>query len=150
MAVNLLPPKPSDLNSVAGVELGFAEAGIRKANRRDLMLMRLAPGTRVAGVFTRNAFAAAPVQLCRRHLLAGDDIRALLVNAGNANCGTGERGLQAAMATCEAAAALLECEPRQVLPFSTGVILEHLPVERRHDAPSPWAQPTGAKLPVPS
>lgn len=130
MAVNLLPPKPSDLNSVAGVELGFAEAGIRKANRRDLLLMRLAPGTRVAGVFTRNAFAAAPVQLCRRHLLAGDDIRALLVNAGNANCGTGERGLQAAMATCEAAAALLECEPRQVLPFSTGVILEHLPVER--------------------
>ena len=130
MAVNLLPPRASDLHPVAGVDLGFAEAGIRKANRRDLMLMRLSPGARVAGVFTRNAFAAAPVQVCRRHLLAGDDIRALVVNAGNANCGTGERGLDAAMATCSAAAALLDCEPRQVLPFSTGVILEHLPVDR--------------------
>jgi glutamate N-acetyltransferase/amino-acid N-acetyltransferase len=130
MAVNLVPPRSEDLHPVAGVELGFAEAGIRKANRRDLILMRFAPGTRVAGVFTRNAFAAAPVQVCRRHLESAGEIRGLVVNAGNANCGTGKRGLEAAVATCKAAAALLRCEPRQVLPFSTGVILEHLPVER--------------------
>ena len=130
MAVNLVAPSAHDLHPVAGVELGFAEAGIRKANRRDLMLMRFAPGTHVAGVFTRNAFAAAPVQVCRRHLESEAGIRGLVVNAGNANCGTGARGLEAAIATCRAAAALLGCEPRQVLPFSTGVILEHLPVDR--------------------
>jgi glutamate N-acetyltransferase/amino-acid N-acetyltransferase len=130
MAVNLAPPRAEDLFPVAGVELGFAAAGIRKANRRDLMLMRFAAGTRVAGVFTRNSFAAAPVQVCRRHLAAGAGIRAVVVNAGNANCGTGERGLAAALATCDAAAKLVGCERQDVLPFSTGVILEHLPVER--------------------
>jgi glutamate N-acetyltransferase/amino-acid N-acetyltransferase len=134
MAVNLAPPRPEDLFPVAGVELGFAAAGIRKANRRDLMLMRFAAGTRVAGVFTQNSFAAAPVQVCRRHLAAGASIRALVVNAGNANCGTGERGLAAALATCDAAAKLVGCERQDVLPFSTGVILEHLPVERVESA----------------
>jgi len=130
MAVNLEPPKPDSLLPVAGVELGFAAAGIRKANRRDLMLMRFSPGTRVAGVFTQNSFAAAPVLVCRQHLGAGKGIRAVVVNAGNANCGTGRRGLDAAAATCAAAARLIQCAPDEVLPFSTGVILEHLPVDK--------------------
>jgi len=130
MAVNLLPPDPAKIRPVAGVELGFAEAGIRKANRRDLMLMRLAPGSRVAGVFTQNSFAAAPVQVCREHLARNGAIRALVVNAGNANCGTGAKGLEAAKRTCEAVAQLIGCATNEVLPFSTGVILEHLPVDR--------------------
>ena len=130
MAVNLKPPRNEDLHPVAGVELGFAEAGIRKANRRDLMLMRFAPGTRIAGVFTQNSFAAAPVQMCRQHLAARAELRGLVVNAGNANCGTGEAGLRAARVTCEAAAKLVGCTPEEILPFSTGVILEPLPVER--------------------
>ena len=98
MAVNLNPPDPNTLLPVAGVELGFAAAGIKtgKATRRDVMLMKLAPGSRVAGVFTQNSFAAAPVLVCREHLEAsmksGSAIRALVVNAGNANCGTGARG----------------------------------------------------------
>ena len=130
MAVNLLPPDAAALLAVPGVELGFAEAGIRKAGRRDLMLMRLAPGSRVAGVFTRNSFAAAPVQVCRAQLSAGAPVRAIIVNAGNANCGTGEQGLAAARRSCEAVARALGCAASEVLPFSTGVILEHLPVER--------------------
>jgi len=130
MAVNLLPPDPAKLAAVHGVELGFAEAGIRKRGGRDVMLMRLAPGSRVAGVFTQNSFAAAPVQVCREHLARGGAIRALVVNAGNANCGTGEAGLAAARRSCEAVAASLGCEPAEVLPFSTGVILEDLPVDR--------------------
>jgi glutamate N-acetyltransferase/amino-acid N-acetyltransferase len=130
MAVNLTPPDPAALKAVAGVELGYAEAGIRKAGRRDLMLMHLAPDARVAGVFTQNGFAAAPVQLCRERLANRSGFRALIVNAGNANCGTGEQGLQAARATCEAVARQLGCAPEEVLPFSTGVILEHLPVGR--------------------
>ena len=130
MAVNLAPPDPAALRPVPGVELGFAEAGIRKAGRLDVMLVRLAPGTRVAGVFTRNGFAAAPVQVCREHLARASAIRALVVNAGNANCGTGERGLADARRTCAEVAALLGCPPHEVLPFSTGVILEPLPVDR--------------------
>ena len=130
MAVDLKAPDPAALAPIDGVELGFAEAGIRKAGRRDLMLMRLAPGTQVAGVFTRNGFAAAPVQVCRQRLALGRPMRALVVNAGNANCGTGEAGLRAAERTCAAVAAALGCAPEEVLPFSTGVILEHLPVER--------------------
>jgi glutamate N-acetyltransferase/amino-acid N-acetyltransferase len=130
MAVNLLPPDRASLAPVAGVELGFAEAGIRKANRRDLMLMRFAPGTVAAGVFTQNSFAAAPVQVCRRHLAAGNGVRAVVVNAGNANCGTGAQGLAAAERTCALAAQLVGCKAEEVLPFSTGVILEHLPVDR--------------------
>ena len=130
MAVNLDPPDPARLAPVEGVELGFAAAGIRKRGGRDLMLMRLAPGSRVAGVFTRNGFAAAPVQVCRRRLAAGGPVRALVTNAGNANCGTGEAGVRAAERTCEAVARALGCAPEEVLPFSTGVILESLPVER--------------------
>ena len=109
MAVNLLPPDPAKLAAIAGVELGFAEAGIRKAGRRDLMLMRFAAGTRVAGVFTQNSFAAAPVLVCRERINAGTSVSAIVVNAGNANCGTGEQGLAAARSTCTAAAKLLGC-----------------------------------------
>ncbi len=130
MAVNLSAPDPAKLAPIDGVKLGFAEAGIRKAGRRDLMLMRFAPGTRVAGVFTQNSFAAAPVLVCRERINAGTPVSAIVVNAGNANCGTGEQGLAAARATCAAAAKLIGCAPEAVLPFSTGVILEHLPVDR--------------------
>ncbi len=129
MPVNLQPPRREDLWPVAGVELGWAEAGIRKAHRKDLLVIRLAEGATVAGVFTQNRFAAAPVQVCREHLAAGP-IRALVVNTGNANAGTGAPGLAAARTTCEAAARLIGCAPRAVLPFSTGVIMEPLPVDR--------------------
>ena len=130
MAVNLSPPDPKSLLEIPGVKLGYAEAGIRKPGRRDLMLMTFSPGTRVAGVFTQNSFAAAPVQVCRGKLAASNAVRALVVNAGNANCGTGAAGLAAAHRTCDAVAAVLGCLPSEVLPFSTGVILEHLPVDR--------------------
>lgn len=134
MAVNLPLPIAADLKPVAGIELGYAEAGIRKANRKDLLVMKLAPGASAAGVFTKNRFCAAPVQVCKAHLegsrLAGTPIRALVINTGNANAGTGDTGLANANATCTALADLLECEPSQILPFSTGVILEQLPVDR--------------------
>jgi glutamate N-acetyltransferase/amino-acid N-acetyltransferase len=134
MAVNLPLPVAADLKPVAGLELGYAEAGVRKANRKDVLVMKLAPGATVAGVFTANRFCAAPVQVCKAHLeglpLSSLSIRALLVNTGNANAGTGETGLADAKATCAALAGLLDCEPSQILPFSTGVILEPLPVDR--------------------
>jgi glutamate N-acetyltransferase/amino-acid N-acetyltransferase len=130
MPVNLAPLDLARLYPVAGLELGTARAAIRKPNRRDVLLARLAPGATAAGVFTRNRFCAAPVTVCREHLAAGAGIRAFVVNTGNANAGTGEPGLAAARQTCAAVAALLGCEPAQVLPFSTGVILEPLPVDR--------------------
>ncbi|HYJ17762.1 MAG TPA: bifunctional ornithine acetyltransferase/N-acetylglutamate synthase, partial [Burkholderiales bacterium] len=129
MAVNLAAPDPASLFPVKGVRIGVTEAGVRKANRKDLMLMTLAPGSRVAAVFTRNRFCAAPVILAKTHLQGGE-IRALLVNTGCANAGTGEDGLRRAGQTCEAVAKLLECSTSQVLPFSTGVIMEPLPVDR--------------------
>lgn len=134
MAVNLPLPVAADLKPVPGIELGYAEAGVRKANRKDLLVMKLAPSATVAGVFTTNRFCAAPVQVCKAHLeglrVAGGPIRALLINTGNANAGTGDAGLANANATCAALAGLLACEASQILPFSTGVILEPLPVER--------------------
>jgi len=130
MPVNLTVPEPSSLHVVAGLELGTARAGVRKPGRRDVLLVRLAAGASVAGVFTRNRFCAAPVQVCRAHLAGGRPIRGWIVNTGNANAGTGEQGLAAARATCEAVAATLGCAPGAVLPFSTGVILEQLPLER--------------------
>ena len=129
MKVNYATPSPSQLQPVVGVRLGVAEAGIRKANRRDLTLIELVAGSRVAGVFTQNRFCAAPVQVCQQHL-GGHDIRALLINTGIANAGTGEPGLAAARATCSAVAALMNLADRQVLPFSTGVIMEALPLKR--------------------
>ena len=130
MTVNYATPSPEHLYPVAGVRLGLAEAGIRKANRRDLTLLALDPGCTVAGVFTQNRFCAAPVHLCRKHLESGQEIRALIINTGIANAGTGELGMQAAQATCEAVGKLLGVGAQQVLPFSTGVILEPLPVDR--------------------
>jgi glutamate N-acetyltransferase / amino-acid N-acetyltransferase len=130
MPVNLSAPTASDLHSVAGVEIGVAMAGVRKANRKDLVLFKLAEGSAVAGVFTQNRFCAAPVQVCREHLAAGPGIRALVINTGNANAGTGDDGLVRARTTCIALAQQLELAPEQVLPFSTGVIMETLPVER--------------------
>ena len=115
---------------VAGLRLGTARAGIRKPGRRDLVVLELAAGSCIAGRFTRNAFCAAPVQLARAHLAASASIRYLLINTGNANAGTGEPGLAAARASCVALAALGGVDATQVLPFSTGVIGEPLPVER--------------------
>ncbi len=130
MPVNLKAPNPADLHPVPGVELGIAMAGVRKANRRDLTVISISEGSAVAGVFTQNRFCAAPVQLCRKHLAAEVGVRALVINTGNANAGTGEDGLVRAFATCVALARLLELAPEQVLPFSTGVIMETLPSER--------------------
>jgi glutamate N-acetyltransferase / amino-acid N-acetyltransferase len=134
MPVNYSTPAPELLYPVPGVELGPVQAGIKKPGRHDLLLMRLAPGAHVAGVFTQNRFCAAPVLVCREHLLrtakAGGSIRALVVNTGNANAGTGEPGLRDARATCAELAGLLGCLPHEVLPFSTGVIMEPLPLDR--------------------
>ena len=130
MPVNYATPAADQLLPVAGVRLGVAEAEIRKKNRRDLTLVALDGGCTVAGVFTQNRFCAAPVQLCRNHLATGKEIRALVINTGIANAGTGEPGRQTAQASCEAVAALLGIAADQVLPFSTGVILEPLPVDR--------------------
>ncbi len=130
MAVNLQAPRAQDLLPVPGLRIGVAEAGVRKAGRKDLTVMLLDPGAAVGGVFTRNRFCAAPVQVCREHLEAGHAVRAIVVNTGNANAGTGEDGLVRARATCIALARLLEVAPEEVLPFSTGVIMEPLPVDR--------------------
>jgi len=129
MPVNLTAPDPASLLPVAGVRLGIASAGIKKPGRRDITLIELAPGSQVAGVFTQNRFCAAPVTLCKQHLAHGD-IRALVINTGNANAGTGEEGLKRARQTCEAMAQLMGCAAENVLPFSTGVILEPLPVDK--------------------
>lgn len=132
MPVHLSPPDAASLHPVSGVRIGVAEAGIRKAGRKDLTVMLLDEGASVGGVFTQNRFCAAPVQVCREHLAAGAgaDIRALVINTGCANAGTGAAGLTAARRTCDALAAQLGVRPQQVLPFSTGVILEPLPLER--------------------
>jgi len=165
MAVNLSAPDPSTLASIAGVELGITQAGVRKANRDDLTVLLLGPSASVAGVFTRNRFCAAPVTVCIEHLAqhAGFDarhcvpapsgmpspIRALVINTGNANAGTGAPGMAAARLTCERLAQALGCAPSAILPFSTGVILEPLPVERivaalpraiADAAPAHWAE----------
>ncbi|MBQ0944211.1 bifunctional glutamate N-acetyltransferase/amino-acid acetyltransferase ArgJ [Ideonella sp. 4Y16] len=130
MPVLLTAPHPADLHPVPGLRLGVAEAGVRKANRKDLVVLELAEGSAVAGVFTRNRYCAAPVQVCREHLASGSAIRAVLINTGNANAGTGADGLARARRSCDALAARMGLTPQQVLPFSTGVIMETLPVER--------------------
>ena len=130
MPVNLPLIDPAQLHAVAGVRWGITEAGVRKAGRKDLSVMLLDAGASVAGVFTSNRYCAAPVQLCREHLAQGSAVRALVINTGNANAGTGAPGLAHARQTCEALAGLLQCTPAQILPFSTGVIMEPLPVER--------------------
>ena len=130
MPVNLQSPASDELAPIAGVRLGITEANIKKPNRKDLLVMQLAPGSRVAGVFTQNRFCAAPVVLCKEHLAAGGEIRALVVNTGNANAGTGEEGMRRTRQTCQSVADLLGCAEQQILPFSTGVIMEPLPVDR--------------------
>ena len=130
MPVNYQTPDPASLRPVPGVRLGVTEAGVRKPNRRDLSVIALDEGARVAGVFTKNRFCAAPVQVCREHLAAGSAIRALVINTGNANAGTGADGLARARETCSALAGLMGLRAEQVLPFSTGVIMERLPVDR--------------------
>ena len=130
MPVHLLAPVAADLHAIAGVRIGVAEAGVRKANRKDLTVFLLDEGASVAGVFTQNRFCAAPVQVGREHLAGGKAIRAMVINTGNANAGTGADGLARARATCTALASLLNVAPEQVLPFSTGVIMEPLPLDR--------------------
>ena len=148
MPVNLAPLDPASLYPVAGVRLGYAEAGIKKPGRKDVLLIELAPGSRVAGVFTQNRFCAAPVQVCREVLASGTEVRALVVNTGNANAGTGADGLSRARQVCAAVAEQFGIQPGQVLPFSTGVILEPLPAAKicaalptakARLAPSLWA-----------
>jgi len=131
MPVNLKAPVPHSLKPVAGIELGIAKAEIRKPDRKDLLVMRIAEGACVGAVFTQNRLCAAPVIVAREHLVKnGASARALVVNTGNANAGTGKSGLDDARATCRSAAKLLGCDESQVLPFSTGVIMERLPVAR--------------------
>lgn len=130
MPVNLPSPIAGDLLPVKGVLLGTAKAHIKKPDRQDLLLIKLNVGATVVGVFTQNKFCAAPVIVAREHLSIDAGIRALVINTGNANAGTGEAGLVAARATCAGVAALLNCEPTQVLPFSTGVIMESLPLAK--------------------
>ena len=130
MPVHLLAPVSADLHPIAGIRIGVAQAGIRKANRKDLTVFLLDEGTSVAGVFTQNRFCAAPVQISREHLAGRQSIRAMVINTGNANAGTGADGLARARATCAALANQLQLTPEQVLPFSTGVIMEPLPVDR--------------------
>jgi glutamate N-acetyltransferase/amino-acid N-acetyltransferase len=130
MPVKLTAPQASSLLPIRGIELGFAQAHVRKPNRKDVLVVKLAEGTTVAGVFTLNRFCAAPVVLCKEYLAQQAGIRALLVNTGCANAGTGEDGLSRAQQSCEALASLLGVNANQVLPFSTGVILEPLPVDK--------------------
>jgi glutamate N-acetyltransferase / amino-acid N-acetyltransferase len=128
MAVNFIPTDPALLHAVNGVRIGVVEAGVRKANRKDVTVMLLDEGASVAGVFTKNRFCAAPVQMCRDHLernlAAKSHVRAILINTGNANAGTGDDGLARARSTCIAMARHLDIAPEQVLPFSTGAFAE--------------------------
>ena len=130
MPVNLLAPPEASLFPIDGLRIGVTEAGIRKVGRKDLTVLLLDEGASVAGVFTTNRYCAAPVQICRQHLAAGSGIRALLINTGNANAGTGTDGLARAQSTCAALASRLNITAQQVLPFSTGVIMEPLPNDR--------------------
>jgi len=130
MPVDLAPPNPAQLFSIPGLRIGVVEAGIRKAGRKDLIVFLLDAGANVGAVFTSNRFCAAPVQICQNHLASGAEVRALLINTGNANAGTGADGLARARSTCDALAQRLGVDAAQVLPFSTGVIMEPLPADR--------------------
>ena len=130
MPVNLKALTIDSIFPIKGISLGIAKAHIKKPNRKDLLLVTIAEGSKVSGVFTQNAFCAAPVLLCKEHLKNTSGIRALIVNTGCANAGTGEDGLLKAKESCEAVSELLSIKPEQVLPFSTGVILESLPIDK--------------------
>jgi len=130
MAVNYRETPAGQLQAIDGIRLFVGQAGIKKPQHDDLTLMLLSDGSTVGAVFTQNRFCAAPVRICKQHLFDADGVRALVINTGNANAGTGEEGLNRAMAVCEAAAEQAGCAPTQVLPFSTGVILEPLPADK--------------------
>jgi len=130
MPVNLKALTIDSIFPIKGISLGIAKAHIKKPNRKDLLLVTIAEGSKVSGVFTQNAFCAAPVLLCKEHLKNTSGIRALIVNTGCANAGTGEDGILKAKETCETVSELLSIKPEQVLPFSTGVILESLPIDK--------------------
>ncbi len=130
MAVNYILPTHASLHAVPGFRLGYAEAHVRKPNRKDMLVAVLDEGSIAAGVFTQNRFCAAPVTICREHLTKNANMRAIVVNTGCANAGTGEQGMRDARATCEVVATAIGCKAAQVLPFSTGVIMEHLPMDR--------------------
>ena len=131
MPVNIIPPLSEELLPIRGLSLGIAAAGIKKTNCNDLLLMVLDEGSRVAGLFTQNRFCAAPVIVAKEHLSdLNSSVRALVINTGNANAGTGQQGIDSARSTCSAVARLLGCDADQVLPFSTGVIMEQLPLEK--------------------
>ena len=131
MPVNIIPPLSEELLPIRGLSLGIAAAGIKKTNCNDLLLMVLDEGSRVAGLFTQNRFCAAPVIVAKEHLSGlNSSVRALVINTGNANAGTGQQGIDSARSTCSAVAGLLGCDADQVLPFSTGVIMEQLPLEK--------------------
>ena len=130
MAVNYPLPTAESLLPIKGVRLGVTKAHVKKPDRRDMLVIVLDSGARAAGVFTQNRFCAAPVTVCREHLKHGTSIRALLVNTGCANAGTGATGLADAKASCDEVAKILNCARHDVLPFSTGVILEHLPMAK--------------------
>ncbi len=147
MPVQLDTPVAASLLAIPGVRIGVAQAGIRKANRKDLTVILLDEGSAVGAVFTQNRYAAAPVQVCREHLAAGTGVRAMVINTGNANAGTGASGLAAARQTCTALARALGLDHEQVLPFSTGVIMEPLPLDRLL-AGLPAALAAAAQAPV--
>lgn len=130
MPVNISPLSPEQLLPIAGLSLGTAEAGIKRPGRKDVLVIKLAENTQVAGVFTQNRFCAAPVTVARAHLANALPIRALVINTGNANAGTGQSGIEHAQTTCTSLAKLMGCQTEQILPFSTGVIMEPLPVEK--------------------
>ncbi|MGJ8691899.1 MAG: bifunctional glutamate N-acetyltransferase/amino-acid acetyltransferase ArgJ [Thalassotalea sp.] len=130
MPVNLPEISSQILTPIKGVRLGWAKANIKKADRKDLLVIEIAKGSAVSGVFTQNRFCAAPVTLCKQHLASGQDIQALVVNTGNANAGTGEVGMQDAIKTCQQLADIMAIPAQAILPFSTGVILEHLPMDK--------------------
>jgi glutamate N-acetyltransferase/amino-acid N-acetyltransferase len=129
MPVNLIAPEKDDLLPIAGIKLGVASAGIKTVGRIDLVLIELIAGTKSSAIFTKNAFCAAPVTLAKRHQSEASP-RYLLINSGNANAGTGEQGMQAAQTCCQAVAELSKLNSNTVLPFSTGVIGQQLPVEK--------------------
>ena len=130
MPVNLPSIENQTLSPVSGVRLGWSEANIKKPNHKDMLVIEVAGGSRVSGVFTQNRFCAAPVHICKQHLAESSQIKALVINTGNANAGTGEQGMQDAIATCEHLANQLQVPVNAILPFSTGVILEHLPMDK--------------------
>lgn len=130
MPVNFHIPELKDIHAVAGVQIGISSAGIKKPGKKDITVFKFTPGTSVAGVFTQNRFCAAPVQISKQRLTSQAQVRALLINTGNANAGTGEQGLQDAISTSATLATTLGLQENQVLPFSTGVILEPLPADK--------------------